>query len=111
MNQIDLKGRVAVITGGAQGIGRAIAQRLLQSGARAILWDIDQQGLNSAARELGSLGTVDTRVVELTDDAAITAATAAAIAHAGKIDILINNAGITGGNLRHGSSTLRSGAM
>jgi 3-oxoacyl-[acyl-carrier protein] reductase len=98
MNQIDLKGRVAVITGGAQGIGRAIAQRLLQSGARAILWDIDQQGLNSAARELGSLGTVDTRVVELTDDAAIAAATAAAIAHAGKIDILINNAGITGGN-------------
>jgi 3-oxoacyl-[acyl-carrier protein] reductase len=98
MNQIDLKGRVAVITGGAQGIGRAIAQRLLQSGARAILWDIDQPGLTSAARELGSLGTVDTRVVELTDDAAIAAATAAAIAHAGKIDILINNAGITGGN-------------
>jgi len=98
MNQIDLKGRVAVITGGAQGIGRAIAHRLLQSGARAILWDIDQQGLNSAAHELGSLGQVDTRVVELTDDAAVAAASAAAIAHAGKIDILINNAGITGGN-------------
>jgi 3-oxoacyl-[acyl-carrier protein] reductase len=98
MNQIDLNGRVAVVTGGAQGIGLAIAQRLLQSGARVILWDIDANALNNAAGELGSLGTVNTRVVELTDDAAVAKASADAIATAGKIDILINNAGITGGN-------------
>jgi 3-oxoacyl-[acyl-carrier protein] reductase len=98
MNQIDLNGRVAVITGGAQGIGLAIAQRLLQSGAQVILWDIDAHGLAKAAGELGSLGKVDTRVVELTDDAAVAKASADAIAKAGKIDILVNNAGITGGN-------------
>jgi len=100
MNQIDLNGRVAVITGGAQGIGLAIAQRLLQSGARAILWDVDALALNKAASELGSLGQVDTRVVELTDDAAVAAASADALAKAGRIDILVNNAGITGGNAR-----------
>ena len=98
MNQIDLNGRVAVITGGAQGIGLAIAQRLLPSGARAILWDVDAQALNKAAGELGSIGSVDTRVVELTDDAAVAAASADALAKAGRIDILVNNAGITGGN-------------
>jgi 3-oxoacyl-[acyl-carrier protein] reductase len=98
MNQIDLNGRVAVITGGAQGIGLAIAQRLLQSGARAILWDVDAQALNKAAGELSSIGAVDTRVVELTDDAAVAAASADALAKAGRIDILVNNAGITGGN-------------
>lgn len=98
MNQIDLNGRVAVITGGAQGIGLAIAQRLLQSGARAILWDVDAQALNKAAGELSSIGSVDTRVVELTDDAAVAAASADALAKAGRIDILVNNAGITGGN-------------
>jgi 3-oxoacyl-[acyl-carrier protein] reductase len=98
MNQIDLKGRVAVITGGAQGIGLAIAQRLLQSGARAILWDVDAHALNKAAGELSSIGSVDTRVVELTDDAAVAVASADALAKAGRIDILVNNAGITGGN-------------
>jgi 3-oxoacyl-[acyl-carrier protein] reductase len=98
MTQIDLNGRVAVITGGAQGIGLAIAQRLLQSGARAILWDVDAHALNKAAGELSSIGSVDTRVVELTDDAAVAAASADALAKAGRIDILVNNAGITGGN-------------
>jgi len=98
MNQIDLNGRVAVVTGGAQGIGLAIAHRLLQSGARAILWDVDAQALNKAAGALSSLGQVDTRVVELTDDAAVAAACADAITKAGRIDILVNNAGITGGN-------------
>ncbi|MCX7212707.1 MAG: SDR family NAD(P)-dependent oxidoreductase [Burkholderiales bacterium] len=98
MNQIDLNGRVAVITGGAQGIGLAIAQRLLQSGARAILWDVDAHALNKAAGELSSIGSVDTRVVELTDDAAVAAASADALAKASRIDILVNNAGITGGN-------------
>ena len=98
MNQIDLKGRVAVITGGAQGIGYATTQRLLQSGARAVIWDIDQPRLDAACVSLSPHGAVRGEVVELTDDAAVAAATANAVAAEGRIDILVNNAGITGGN-------------
>ncbi len=98
MNQIDLKGRVAVITGGAQGIGFATAQRLLQSGARAVLWDIDRARLDDACAALAPHGGVRGEVVELTDDDAVKAATANAAATEGRIDILVNNAGITGGN-------------
>jgi 3-oxoacyl-[acyl-carrier protein] reductase len=98
MNQIDLKGRQAIITGGARGIGLAIAGRLLRSGAAVRLWDIDPVQLAEAARTLAPLGEVRTDVVELTDDAAVAAATAHARATDGRIDILVNNAGITGGN-------------
>ncbi len=98
MNQIDLQGRVAVITGGAQGIGLAITQRLLRSGARAVLWDIDKAKLDAACEALSALGPVRGELVELTDDADVAAATAKALATEGRIDILVNNAGITGGN-------------
>jgi 3-oxoacyl-[acyl-carrier protein] reductase len=98
MNQIDLKGRVAVITGGAQGIGYAITERLLRSGATAVLWDIDAAKLEAACADLSLLGPVSGEVVELTDDAAVAAATQSALAAEGRIDILVNNAGITGGN-------------
>ena len=98
MNQIDLKGRVAVITGGAQGIGYACAERMLRSGAAVQLWDIDGKLLGAAAERLGTLGRVGTAVVELSDEAAVTAAAAQAVAAHGRIDILVNNAGITGGN-------------
>ena len=98
MNQIDLKGRVAVITGGAQGIGYAISQRMLQSGARVVMWDIDAAKVDEACRSLNALGPVSGQIVELTDDAAVAAATAATVAEQGAIDILVNNAGITGGN-------------
>jgi 3-oxoacyl-[acyl-carrier protein] reductase len=98
MNQIDLKDRVAVITGGAQGIGAAVAERALRSGAKVVLWDIDEGRLATAREGLSALGTVSTAVVELTDEANIAQATAAALAEHGKIDILVNNAGITGGN-------------
>jgi NAD(P)-dependent dehydrogenase (short-subunit alcohol dehydrogenase family) len=98
MNQIDLKGRVAVITGGAQGIGYAITERLLRSGATAVLWDIDAGKLEAACADLSLLGPVSGEVVELTDDDAVAAATQNALAAEGRIDILVNNAGITGGN-------------
>jgi NAD(P)-dependent dehydrogenase (short-subunit alcohol dehydrogenase family) len=98
MNQIDLKGRVAVVTGGAQGIGYATSQRLLNSGASVVLWDIDAVRLKEATESLSALGAVRGVVVELTDDAGVAAATAKAVATEGRIDILVNNAGITGGN-------------
>ena len=98
MNHIDLKDRVAVVTGGAQGIGYAISERLLRSGAAVALWDIDAGKIESARAALSALGTVSGHVVELTDDGAVAAATAATAAAHGRIDILVNNAGITGGN-------------
>ena len=94
MNQIDLKGRVAVVTGGAQGIGHAISLRLLQSGATVVMWDVDAHKLQAAEQSLAMHGSVRGAVVELTDDAAVAAACAAEA----RIDILVNNAGITGGN-------------
>ena len=102
MNQIDLTGRVAVVTGGAQGIGYATSQRLLASGARVVMWDIDQARLDAACTSLGksrgASGAVSGCSVELTDDAAVAAAAAKTVAEQGRIDILVNNAGITGGN-------------
>ena len=98
MNQIDLKGRVAIVTGGAQGIGHAICERLLQSGAQVVIWDIDAGQLDAACAALSKLGPVGGQVVELTDDSAVDAATAMTMAAHGRIDILVNNAGITGGN-------------
>src|SRR5580658_5884579 len=98
MNTIDLKGRTAVITGGARGIGFAAAQKMLASGAAVALWDADSIALEKAASELGKNGKVYSAVVELTDETSIKKATDALIRDAGKIDILVNNAGITGGN-------------
>jgi 3-oxoacyl-[acyl-carrier protein] reductase len=94
VNQIDLRGRTAIVTGGAQGIGYAIAGRFKASGAKLRLWDVDGARLGEACAALGAAGDV----VELTDDDAVRAATAGALAADGRIDILVNNAGITGGN-------------
>ena len=98
MNQIDLQGRVAVITGGAQGIGFAAAERMLRSGASVVLWDIDAARLLQAEDALRKLGSVSTSIVELSAEADIAAATHDAVTAHGRIDILVNNAGITGGN-------------
>jgi 3-oxoacyl-[acyl-carrier protein] reductase len=100
MNQIDLLNRVAIVTGGARGIGRAIAERLLASGARVSLWDLDGGALATAARELQGAGTVHTATVNLADLAAVRAAAESTAAAFGRIDILVNNAGITGGNAK-----------
>ena len=98
MNRIDLEKRVAVVTGGAQGIGYAVAGRMLESGAAVSLWDVDAPRLAKAREALGALGTVSVQVLDLADESAVAAATAATLAAHGRIDILVNNAGITGGN-------------
>jgi len=100
MNQIDLTNRTAIVTGGARGIGRAIAERLLASGARVSLWDVDAAALAQASAEMSALGTVHTTTVDLADLASVQAATEATVKAFGKLDILVNNAGITGGNAK-----------
>src|SRR6202051_2766282 len=97
MNAIDLKGRTAIITGGARGIGFAAAQKMLASGAAVALWDIDASALGKAAASLAKSGRVYTAILDLTAEAEIGKAVEALIRDAGKIDILVNNAGITGG--------------
>ena len=98
MNQLNLRGRVAVVTGAARGIGYAISTRALHSGASIALWDVDDDRLESARTQLTELGHVSAHHVELTDAASIEAATASTLSTHGRIDILINNAGIAGGN-------------
>ncbi len=96
MNQIDLKGRRAIITGGAQGIGRAVAERLLASGAQVALWDRDADLANETAAALGQ-GSI-ALAVDVTDYAAVAAATSETAARLGGIELLVNNAGISGPN-------------
>ncbi len=96
MHQYDLHGRRAVITGGAQGFGRAIAERLLRSGARVSLWDRDADTAAATARELASLGEVHAVVVDVVDAGRVDAAAAETATRLGGIDILVANAGIAG---------------
>ncbi len=96
MNKIDLSGRVAVVTGGAQGFGRAISERFVASGGRVAIWDMDQVYAQRTANELGS-GT-KSYGLDVSDFAAVEKARDATIKDFGKIDILVNNAGIAGVN-------------
>ena len=96
MNQLDFNGRTAVITGGAAGIGLAIAQRLIASGGRVSVWDRDAAALEKAKVHLTA--GVDTRVVDVADAASVDAAAQAAASALGRIDALVCSAGITGPN-------------
>jgi NAD(P)-dependent dehydrogenase (short-subunit alcohol dehydrogenase family) len=98
LNQFDLKGRRAVVTGAAQGFGRAITERLLASGASVALWDLDEAETTRTAGELKARGTTFTQTVDVSDPAQVDAATAATVKAFGGIDILVANAGIAGPN-------------
>jgi 2-dehydro-3-deoxy-L-rhamnonate dehydrogenase (NAD+) len=98
VNRIHLDGRRAVVTGGGQGIGRAIAERLLASGASVALWDRDQPLVEATRDALARQGTVLAIAVDVTDLAAVEAAARETTHGLGGIDILVNNAGIAGPN-------------
>jgi len=96
MNKIDLDGNIAVITGGAQGIGLTVAKRLILSGAKVSLWDLRKDLLDQAVAELGS--SASAIEVNIGNYDSVAAATKSAEATLGKIDILVNSAGIAGKN-------------
>lgn len=89
----DLTGQTAIVTGGAQGIGEAIARRLAAAGARVVIADIDKEGAAAVAASLPGGIAVE---VDITKLASTDAAVAAVLAETGRIDILVNNAGIGG---------------
>ena len=101
MNQLDLKGRHAVITGGASGIGFAIAQRMLASGASVTLWDRDDAAMKTATTSLGALSPDAVRAVsvDVTHQGSVQSAVQQTL-KLGNIDILVNSAGITGPNVK-----------
>jgi NAD(P)-dependent dehydrogenase (short-subunit alcohol dehydrogenase family) len=100
MNQIDLKNRHAVVTGGAQGIGFAIAARLLASGSSVTLWDRDSELLKMAMTDLQKSGLVSGEVLDISDPEAVAQATESTLKKHPKIDILVANAGIAGPNYK-----------
>lgn len=96
MNAIDLEDRHAIVTGGAKGIGLAIAARCLASGAKVSIWDIDTVRMDGAVADLDSGDRVRGDTVDVTDEAAIDAGLMRAVEAFGNVDILINNAGAVG---------------
>jgi 3-oxoacyl-[acyl-carrier protein] reductase len=95
MNQLDLKGRGAIVTGGAAGIGLAIARRLAASGARVSLWDRDAGALDAAARELAGAHLAP---VDVTREDEVARAFESSVAALARVDALVCSAGITGPN-------------
>ncbi len=98
MNKLDLAGRVAIVTGGVSGIGRAIAQRMAESGATVSLWDRDASALAKASGELGAKTKVHTATVDIANYQAVAAAARDTASALGKIDALVNSAGVAGAN-------------
>ena len=94
MHQFDLKNKTAIITGGAQGFGLDIAKRFLNSGAKAIIWDIDEEELKKAIKTVNNKN-LSYNVIDVSNFKNVNE-TVDKISKSSNIDILINNAGITG---------------
>src|SRR5206468_1556477 len=92
-NKLDLQDRIAIVTGGSGGIGLAIAQRLVASGAKVVLWDINADAVSAAGAKVGA--ALATRV-DVTNQQSVAAAAREANDKLGGIDILVNSAGING---------------
>jgi 3-oxoacyl-[acyl-carrier protein] reductase len=99
MNKLNFENRTAVITGGAQGFGLAISKRLILSGAKVVIWDIDKEEAEKAKKEVNS-ENFDYQIVDVTDFDQITNSLKELESKHGKIDIFVNNAGITGMNAK-----------
>lgn len=97
MNQLDMKGRSAIVTGGASGIGLGIAKRLAQSGANVSIWDMNEKTMVDAAKSISG-GKVHTTRVDVTKLAEVEAAFKNTLAAFGRIDALVNSAGVAGKN-------------
>jgi NAD(P)-dependent dehydrogenase (short-subunit alcohol dehydrogenase family) len=98
MNSYDFENRVAIVTGGGQGIGLTVAERMLQHGGSVAIWDRDEKLLDGLRSKYGSDGKVLALNADIGDMASVDAAVSAVLARFGKIDILINNAAIVGPN-------------
>src|SRR5262244_2199012 len=96
MNQLDLNGRNAVVTGGASGLGFAIAERLVASGARVVIWDLNGEAAQAAGKKLGASSIA----ADVSDPTSIGVAVQKTLGIVPAIDILINNAGISGPNVK-----------
>ena len=96
MLKYDFTGRVAIVTGGARGIGLAIVKRLLEGGARVAIWDVDGKEVDQVSSSLNSEGTVSGHTVDICDYTQIEQALAHTLDLYGNVDILVNNAGIAG---------------
>lgn len=97
-----LKDKIAIITGGAQGIGLAVAERYVKEGAKVALWDVNEDQLAAARNKLADMGgTVKTQVVNVTDSTAVAEAMDAVEKELGPVDVVVNNAGITRDGMLH----------
>ena len=97
--QFDMNGQVAVITGGAQGIGKACAERFLGSGAKVAIWDPDTTLAENTVEELSSAGVIKAYDVDVTNVANVDDAVTQVTTDMDRIDILVNNAGVAGANM------------
>ncbi|HVY50142.1 MAG TPA: SDR family NAD(P)-dependent oxidoreductase [Devosia sp.] len=98
MNNYDLNGRIAIVTGAGQGIGLTVAERMLASGASVSVWDIDQKLLDALEARHGKSGKLQTLNANIGMLDSVETATRAVLDRFGKIDILVNNAAIVGPN-------------
>jgi NAD(P)-dependent dehydrogenase (short-subunit alcohol dehydrogenase family) len=98
MNKYDFADRIVVITGGAQGIGYATAQKMLANGAKVILWDLDIDRATASAKTLSVFGDCSAVRCDVSDYTSVIAARDATVAAHGHIDVVVNSAGIAGPN-------------